>query len=581
METTYCFKPRIVHSLLVQAEPDIEWPASHEFWRALPCTDGFVTKTDLKQVDQSRKTSFRICHSRRALFISFECNNEGQIRQSPPNPRRPSRLQEGDFDAMEFHLDPKHNHIDFFRFRQDSNGGLRAWRSQKARCDREDQIEGTEWELKHGANLRISSRVNDKGWEGTMEIPFAEIGLEGGVMGFDTVRSFAGHPEQEIRHAIGFAGTPNTPLDFGDLYLNSAKWQVEEIDLDEPVYGGAPLRLTARTNSPEPDSANLVLAKRMFDPFGNRVHDTDDVIPVGADGPGIVFESTYCLDPKIRWPMQYTHAQRLKLTLKDRKTGEVHYAGSYPFSYKEFVKSHDAYGKLDGYPHPQTDDPEFMVKKHQWVVSRIPKFERVQNSENRGDCSLVSADGRYRFNLMESGILNKMTAMVEEIFETEYDRLAGITMFLHQRSVTRHSGDYGKPPAGTPLSIIRFGGGICGYRSPALSGLVTRMNSPRTGQPYFARIIELSGHTIVGVTDSESQPDEECMILDPDLGMFFYTADNQRLATLADMRADKSLAYRLHYNNFRYGYEMYHDPNCQHSHDYWLTGTWPQGAPEW
>lgn len=585
MELTYLFRPRRIVSKEVEEAPDIYTPLPCQPWEALTPIGGLVNR-GRPEVEAEYETDVRVCHSSRALYVAFRCADDRKVATKRIRHNQLNKQDDGRFDWVEILIDAGHDHMRALRVKLDANGHLVAWRVMRLRGELRNAVNTTEHELAHGGNLHSAVRVTDAGWEGAVEIPFARLGLGGGahagrVLGFDFERVAPSH-SKHWRWAPGVASTDNTPLEFGDLYLGDAGWTVAEVDMERVLYEGSPLTLRLEPRGEGTGDVGLELTTRVIMPYDNETYDEQSVKMTAARGEPCELKSGYALSHRGRWPVEMDYTQRLEVELRDESSGASVYSGSFPYHTCLCIKPTDEYGAAEPAPEPDRSDAEFIKKKRAHIATHLPRFERRRTTDGApSDFTLTAVDGSYEFDLMQAGALQRMADMVEDIFETEEDRLIAAALLIHQRTVTRHAGAYTRLFPLSPLSAMRAGGGICGVRSPILCGLVSLMKSPRTGEAYHTRVLEIAGHTITGVLDSGEQPDSEMIILDADIGLFFYPHDNSRLATLADLERDWTIPYRSNVNNFKYDHEMYSDPKFHHTHGWPYHGSFPEGAPEW
>jgi len=167
-------------------------------------------------------------------------------------------------------------------------------------------------------------------------------------------------------------------------------------------------------------------------------------------------------------------------------------------------------------------------------------------------------------------------------FDNDIDRMLGATFFVHQRPVTCHSGFLSHMGPMGPLSVVRRGGGLCDSRARTVAGILSQMTRQETGEPYRCQHLGLKGHVVCAVEAiPEPEGPADHWVLDPDVGVFYFTRDNTRLATLGELRRDRWLSYRMNFNNVRHSHELYFNTDHQFTYDWKHEPVWPPEAPAW
>jgi hypothetical protein len=158
----------------------------------------------------------------------------------------------------------------------------------------------------------------------------------------------------------------------------------------------------------------------------------------------------------------------------------------------------------------------------------------------------VSDDG-VRIDLLEEDPLTPLARAVAERVDGFHDQLAGCALVLCQPDVMISSGTMSRLVHGaSAASVMWIGGAYCDIYSMVLAGLVERVGilhglRIRTGQfwlpaPQGAKL-PWPNHWW-----GCAWLDHGLVLLDAELGRFYFRRDGQTLATVADLFADPHLA---------------------------------------
>jgi len=385
-------------------------------------------------------------------------------------------------------------------------------------------------------------------WCAALAVPFSSIGAKparGQVFGIDASRS---RTVTEWHHHC-LCGGPNlgknrSAVAFGDLYLGDMPIALERTDFGHPVL--AENSLAARIANTSGKELSLVCTGKLtVDSTGQVMSEDSAEVTLPPDGSGSV-RLNYRLD----W--QELGRQTLELTIADKDSGRHLLKTRYFFGYKGQIPAEQPHAFDAPRPNPDPNDEDFIEKKRDYILSRLPHFHRCTTNDGAAsDFTLRSDCGNYEFNLMKSGVLRQIAGMVESIFPDRNDRLIAACLLAHQKSFSMHMAPHVSLHRQiTPLSALRLNGGHCYSRALVWLGIVRNLEAGENGQVYGdrAHALLVLGH-VLGAVDVG---DDDRIVFDPSVGAFFYRWDNKNFATERELEADPSLSARMHRNRERF-----------------------------
>lgn len=478
------------------------------------------------------------------------------------------------FDFIEMLFDPAHTHSQIVKVRFDPAGEISVFDSfiLPGELYGDRLIDEKPRPVPRG--LRLETRITATAWEGVAILPAALFGP--GVTfthpwGLQILRYRPRHvSEVAIWQPEPASGAP-TPQDYGDLYFEDRGPRPTTIDCGRVVFDRNTLKLTFDRPAERP----LQVRASVRLPADRRIaSDRKVTLPRGRKSVQVPF--TVAMDG--RWPIQKEGYQRLYIEVSDR--GRCCFAASYVLAYDVGIRVEDPYGQPKVH-RPRPTDPDFLRKYNQYICGRLPWFRRLTTRDGcRGDFVLAAADNSVRFDLMRPDVLDRIVHYIYGRYDNDMDRLVGASMFLHQRAVTCHSSSGSAVANIDAAGMLRLCGALCGNRAQALTLLLAHMRCETTRRLHRTHMLGLAGHIVTLVDPLASQDDddhafEDHLVLDPDIGQLLVSADNRRIATLAELRADKSLSYRGNFNNFRHGHEFYFGTDHQILNDPTVWGSAP------
>ena len=221
---------------------------------------------------------------------------------------------------------------------------------------------------------------------------------------------------------------------------------------------------------------------------------------------------------------------------------------------------------------PGPDDPDFVEKRHRYIVSRQPLLRRRTTRQGApSDFYIEAVDGSVAFDLMQDCAMQKIADWLCSLYDNDINRVIGSTFFMAQQAVYVYaSGRAHFAALLDPLSNLRLGGGMCGEFGGAHVGLLSHMTSVTTGDRFRARKINMGGggHALTAVWMFD-----RWVLLDPttpNIKAFFHR-DHQTLASGQDLQRDPTL---IPYNGSTLAVPT--SPLLQSTS---CGTTWPDGAP--
>ncbi len=533
-------------------------------------------------------TRIWLAHDHEALGVWWECEEpETSFLRKNPNISRELERRDFFYDRIEIFLDTAHGHNRFWQVVIDPTN--QAIVSKRRRLMGEDASAASSQEEKLAEPITIPSRttVSKHVWSGCCVIPFKALSLEkltpAAVWGINFMRARTPFPPYEAFWSSISIPTNGVPAYFGDLYFEKGL-VVEQIQFPNPVYGDNHARITGKVPASWKGSLQVEIKTTL--PYEDTEVKTCVTTAEVSNG-CFSIDAKYALSDRGRWPGATGKNQLVQIRFLD-SNGHAHFACSYPFAYDAGIIVSEPYGKsVKAQPRLKEDAYE---TKRRFILENIPVFQRLTTREGApSDFTLNAEDDSIQFNLMDEDILDQIGKWLMKIFPSDTDRLLGAAYFIHQRSVTKHAGVRNHFVGDmSPETILRIGGSLCGTRSVLLNGLLSRTCCSATDSPYRPFLLGLSGHVVTGIevwpgylegykpleTGADAWADK-ILVLDPDVGGMFLTKDGSRIATLGEMRHDRSIGYRANVCQYRHGHEFYFGTRHQRLHFRKSSAQWP------
>jgi len=480
-------------------------------------------------------------------------------------------------DFVSIYIDPAHDHTHFVRLDVYANGRIDAfrgmalpteypWRPGYVRSEFLPRPAGVRAVWRRSAGFICCQVAIDWGWllGSDQQIP--------PCVGLNVVRTVL---DRIALSSVWQRTGPYPewlPLAYGHLHLDATLPAIERVSFPEPVIGHNNAHVVLRSLHKSGADRWRLEARTILPPTGESWEFRGEF--VDADSRGLVnLSCRYFLSPKGTWLVEPSLLMRLDLVARS-ESGRVMPLGSWVWSVDAGLIPDEAYGQHSESGPPDPRDPDFALKKRLQIVGRIPRFRRLTTAQGApSDFYLRAEDGSVEFDLMCPGGLKKIADWLYGLFDNDCDRLLAATMFVHQRSITRHSGHNPAGPSG-PLSLMRGGSCLCGDRANVLCGILSRMKCDRTGRPFETYVMGMHGHVVTAVAW-----EGDFIILDPDTATLFFSRDNSRPATLSELRSDESVVRRACAYTRRHGHDFYYQAYHQFLRPFRAGGRWPEGAP--
>jgi len=259
----------------------------------------------------------------------------------------------------------------------------------------------------------------------------------------------------------------------------------------------------------------------------------------------------------------------------EREGGETIYRGDHLFGYHNGFMVHFGTPKRPA-PNPEPGDPDFTLRKIQYVKHRLNDFERVNTAQGApSDFCLRRLDRKVMFNLMHKGVLQRIADYVYRTFDNDTDRLIGANFLVHTPAFMT----YAQTPSFVedlynPLSVLRHGTAQCGAFADVLEGIVRKLRMQGSRRCFTTHGLNMhcldgEGHCIIVVHYRGKH-----IPLDPSIGRIFFNRDNTALASVEELVADPELVDRQ--TNM---YSKYYP--CAQNLSFSSPGRviWPENAP--
>lgn len=543
-------------------------------------------------VRESLSTKVRVVYDGGGLFVGVRMEEprpkqmRGLVPAGHPEPRLkiegvPLGYPPERDDNVQIAIDPAHSGRQYFQFLV-TNTGYAHVRAKEYAYNESVQPRAEGGELQQVATAKIveagwAHRAvvapnGEAAWYAFFSIPWTSLGLDGppghSPVGFQALRT---RSAPELTHeSWTVVGDPDfmVAMDFGDLYLKPPAVTLDAVDFGRPVLGRNELKLLLGAPSGHASVKAEVQIRRQR---------TGEFLKLTSETPEIEIEARGAAEASLPYTLDWREnkIQELILTVRDADSGAEVYRGLYELGRFAQIPTEDQHHWDEPQPNPSPDDPNFVEAKRNYLLSRLPRFERKTTAQGApSDFCVESEDGQTRFNFMQPGVCRKIAAFIESKFDNDLDRMAAASLLVHQKVFAMHCAPLSSLHNNfTPESALRLNGGHCYSRALSLAGVMREINyaaGPRKGQPYDATIMFVLGHVIVRVRE-----DGENHLFDPTFGSFYYAKDNKRFATEKELGADLSIADR-------YIFDRHKDFRHPASHAAAAVGNvvWPAGAPE-
>ncbi len=350
------------------------------------------------------------------------------------------------------------------------------------------------------------------------------------------------------------AWSKDQPLTFADLYRSEPPIAIEAVDIPEPTWGGMPSEviLHVRRGSNAPTKGLVQVATVLPTDSEERQADT----AWASDASTFSIKVPVLFSHRAKWANSFQDIARLKLSIWDENEKRC-WSAEYPFGFDAGIIVRERYGLNKGSalpPRPEAGHPDFVNAYRAFVLARIPHYRpRTTREGTPSDFYLEDRAGEAHLDLSAADVLDQVAAFLTQRFPDWQDALCATALWIYNPRITRHSSSWarisGQSTAGT---IPRLGGCFCGDTA-RLGGVLAEKIGQKLNVPLKGFTMGLRGH----LTSMIETPIGRVLI-DGMHGMFYHTLDNQRLATLDEMREQEQIAKRMWYYPKAHGHEFFY-----------------------
>ncbi len=518
-------------------------------------------------------TYLKVWHSPSALHISIRCEDRTGIsfnrreEQSIFKHKTLKRLcYVSDYVALFF--DVKHNHCEYTELILTPSGNKATLFGRQTGSLHPVNPFGTLFETRIASNIGWKGTAtmdkDKKGWLASFTVPFAFLKEVAGiksippVIGFNALRIKRSlPPEQSVLSPVNWFGeNAEFPLRFGDLYLSNPPVIFTNIWLGEGFIGKNYLVINALKTSQKANGNLIFKLRHKFTLTEKKERLENPPIKIQITGKKQLIKIPYDYD-------KIAKNNIMEIAVQNNSKNSPFFFAAYPMQFYLRPGKRPAISKTIA-------DPSW--KEAIKIASKLPRLIRVSTADGApSDFSLRTEDGKTTIDLMKENAMRLLAEIIEKCFRTDEERLAAASILIAQPDVMVYEiiDRFGEC-ANTPLSIIRFGSGICGAFATAIKGLIEELR-PINGKGHFrayrcgiwdGKLPSQKSHCMVAV----HCPDGRWVVLDN--GRLIYAKRNGKssLATLTDTSAIQQKI------NWVVPYKKWHilDSGSQ---------IWPAGAP--
>ncbi len=493
-------------------------------------------------------TYIRAYQDANALYIKIKCEDKSGIIFNKKEEKyviKQQLLKRLPYvsDYVTLFFDVKHNHTDFIATTFTASGNkITVIGKQKALHPVNPFGGPIESKIVSSQDWNGTAEIdkNKKWWIATLKIPFAflkkmaQIDDIPSVIGFNALRIKRSlPPEQSVFSPINWFGeNANFPLRFGDMYLQSPPCVLSNIWLGEWLHGKNHIAV----------AVNKLVKNNVYLAFHIKQKLSSDS---GKKHYSFTFDCNIKKNTQLISIPYYNHFTNDSSTLEissisiKGKRSPFFYA-SYPA--KVFYK----FGKK--YTPKDKNVIDYATKKAISIASKLPRLIRITTADGApSDFSLITEDGKTIIDLMKPNALRLLAEIIEKRFNSNEDRLAAASILIAQPDIMVYEiiDGFGEI-ANSPLSIIRFGSGICGAFATAIKGLIEEIHPVEKGKQFRAyrcgiwdgkiirnKLVSTKSHCMVIV----HCPDNKWIVLNNGRLIYAKNAHCYHLAQITDVKA--------------------------------------------
>ncbi len=378
------------------------------------------------------------------------------------------------------------------------------------------------------------------GWFGRIQISLPEQPSCAGLLlkacsSGPTWFSPESQPPSSLRwpETLAFA-LDEVPLVFGKLYPHPSSFTVTSLDFGKPCWGDNTLKIHA--NQPwDQTIVHVELPEDSKETF------------ISGDPPSAV---DFHLPFRGKWSPANKRIVRMHLDL--RQNNRTIWKAAFPIGFDAGIITRDRFGAPPA-PKPDPASSEFIDTYRRFILSRLPNL-MLKTTQNGAPSDFTASDDQKKitFNLMDSDIYNQMADWITREFPDWRDALCAASILCHNPAVTVHSSSLSRLAGQlNSESILRIRGCFCDNDARVLNKLCTAIGR-NLGQTFRGMRLGMRGHVALALETPDG-----LNVFDSMLGIFYYTKDNSRFATLEELIANRELSYRMSFDQMANGHEMF------------------------
>jgi putative acetyltransferase len=354
---------------------------------------------------------------------------------------------------------------------------------------------------------------------------------------------------------VAWAG--DAPLLYGGLYPARPPLRLEEMIIREPAWDetvhlacrlavgpDGPREGTARAEVRIPGQGNLPQPQVRWRAAGD----------VAEASVPIVFPH------RTKWANGQRNVCRFALEFAD-EAGRPLWRAEYPYGFDQgiIVRERYGHGGEDLPSRPEPEDPAFIEKFRRYVLARLPDYRPGTTRDGRDtDFCLEDVSGYDHLDLVEPDWPRRVARLLAERFGRWDDALCALSLWIHHPAVTRHSSRWaGISGVTTIRTLPRLGGCFCNDTARLGAALAEEVGR-ELGVELRGWSMGLRGHLCTLVTSPVGR-----VVIDGMMGLFYFTLDHTRLATLEEMRTEREIVERIWYAPRAHGHEFFHGNDAQ------------------
>ena len=487
-------------------------------------------------------------------------------------------------ESVALAVDMRHNHTDMQTISVNGRGEFQ-WHddaTQMAGFSDEPGFQHDWWHLNQlnpdpaaragEMGLRGAAAAGDTEWTAEMAIPLASLNIEnpteGLTMGLEIVRTATELPAESFNYHFTwmpqYPGVLRSPVTMGVMSLGPAAVSLETINFPNCSWGINQAGVRLRNNSGRAIRA-VMISRGVCGPDSPNTHTNP---PVESPPVELAPKESISTTFEYHMPVRFM-PDTVELELRDHTQGTRLLRVSYNLGTCAVVYP---FGQEKGIATPDLADPDFVERRHRYIVSRQPLLRRRTTRQGApSDFTIEAVDGSIEFDLMRDGVMQTIADWLCSLYDNDIDRVTGSTFFMSQQAVYVYASRRAHFAALLdPLSNLRLGGGMCGEFARSHVGLLSHMTSAATGDRFRARKVNLGGggHALTTV-----RLFDRWVLLDPTPPNVkaFFLRDHQTLASGQDLQRDPTL---MTYNG-----STLTVPPGPLIHSVACGTTWPNGAP--